>query len=108
MGSRIFLGGVPTRPDVEKLLAKIDVSHGSIIPYRMVEDIIGIPRDQNRWRTVTEAWRKRLFRERRLQIIAEGESFKALTAAEAVAHGAKRLNAHGRAVGRTATRVDSI
>lgn len=60
---RVFFGGVPTEPDVKKLMDAIDVKalpKGSSIEYETVSEIIGIQYKAPRWRSVTLSWRKKL------------------------------------------------
>lgn len=107
MSGKLFRGGVPTRPDVD-LLMKISVEPGTRIDYATIEDMLGIVRGSSRFRTVTQAWRRRLFREQRLQVEADGAAFVVLTAAQAVSAAATRLHRVGRAAGRTVVRVEAI
>lgn len=60
---RVFFSGVPTEPDVKKLMDAIDVKSmpkGSSIEYETVSEIIGIQYKAPRWRSVTLSWRKKL------------------------------------------------
>lgn len=64
---RVYFGGVPTEPDVKKLLERFDVEDmipGYEIKYSEVSEVIGQPKEASRWRTVTTAWRKRLENDR--------------------------------------------
>jgi hypothetical protein len=57
----LFFGGVPTEPDVRALrdaFPEAEMEPGTIIPYERVEALIGAGRKSNRWKTVTEKWRK--------------------------------------------------
>lgn len=62
-----FFGGVPTKPDVDKLMAKWpDIAPGLIIPYTEIESTIGESVKSNRYLTVVDRWRKTLYRDRNL------------------------------------------
>ena len=62
--SRVFFGGVPTAPEVRLLREKYGVPpEGIVIPQEEVESLIGCPRTSHRYRTITNAWRKGLYRE---------------------------------------------
>jgi len=59
----LFLGGVPTKPDVDKLIDTYpaeSMNHGKIIGYDEIADVIG-KTSTSRFRTITNAWRKQLF-----------------------------------------------
>lgn len=68
---RVYFGGVPTEPDVKKLLERFDVEDmipGHEIKYSEVSEVIGQPKEASRWRTVTTAWRRRLEKDRNIFI----------------------------------------
>jgi hypothetical protein len=59
----VFFGGIPTEPDVKKLINTFDVrkmTPGCTIEYSEVAEVIEQKKDSSRWRTVTSSWRKRL------------------------------------------------
>lgn len=59
----MFFGGVPTEPDVLKLLEAFPVIEpGQTIPYAEIEKILGIDRQvkMSRFRTVLTAWIKKV------------------------------------------------
>lgn len=61
--SNVFFGGVPTGPDVNKLVAAFPaevLTSGYKIPYDEVSKIIGYDQKTSRWRSVTNAWRKKI------------------------------------------------
>lgn len=104
----LFFGGVPTSPDVDKLIKEFDAAPGSQISYEQVEQCIGVSIKEFRFRTVTNAWRKRVFREKLIQSEADGGVFKFLTADEACDSGVKGLWRIGRATGRLRVHVEAI
>lgn len=106
--SKIFLGGVPTGPDVDRLLKEIEARPGVEVSYETVERLIGAKRTDNRFRSVTNSWRKRIFREKALEIKAEGGRFLILTPDEALSSGISAFHKVGRALGRTSVRVAVI
>lgn len=71
----LFLGGVPTEPDVKKLNeAFLEIEPDQGIPYSAVEQIIGAKRGTSRWMAVTNAWRKHLRSLRNIVLAADGRS----------------------------------
>lgn len=57
----VYRGGIPTKPDVKKLLEKFPVSTltvGRVITYEEISLVIGEPPRTSRFRTVTNKWRK--------------------------------------------------
>lgn len=105
--SRIFRGGVPTGPDVALLMA-LDPQPGASVSYEEIEAAIGCDHNSPRFRTVTTAWRKRLFHERLLQSVAQGGAFLFLTPEQAhdrAVFGFARL---GRATGRVLVKAEAI
>lgn len=63
------VNGLPTNPAVTKLIEKFgEIEYGQEIPYSEIEKTIGTEYGSNRWRVVTDAWRKRLLREKNWEI----------------------------------------
>lgn len=57
----VFRGGIPTRPDVEKLMEEFPTSTltvGRVITYEEIAKVIGTPPRTSRFKTVTGVWRK--------------------------------------------------
>ncbi len=53
---------IPTKVDVDRLIAAFGVPEsGTKITYADISKTIGYEKDTFRWRTVTEAWRKKLY-----------------------------------------------
>lgn len=80
----LVLGGLPTGPDVKKLVAAFpDIKPGDVIEYDDVEDVLGFKRKEreSRWRTVTDAWRRFLKREHNFLLVPlpKENAFKRLT-----------------------------
>jgi hypothetical protein len=64
MSTRLFLGGMPFKPDVDKLRAAFGVpKEGDVIPWDRIEGVIGQPKKSNRFVGVVTAWRKALYNE---------------------------------------------
>lgn len=61
---RPIFDGVPVAGDVDKLFKRYGVpEEGTEISYHEIGEIIGASYPQNRWHTVTHAWRKRMERQ---------------------------------------------
>jgi len=71
---------VPTEPDVKRLMEAFpDIQPDVLIPYADVERVANIKLGTSRWRSVTVAWRRRLYREQNFRLDAvAGEGFKRL------------------------------
>lgn len=60
----IFGGGVPTAPDVKKLVDSIGIpKEGDVVAYTQLEKLLRLNRDSFRFRTVLNAWKRKLFAE---------------------------------------------
>lgn len=106
--SKLFLGGVPTGPEVDRLMVGLAIESGTRVPYGQVEELTGLSVKEHRFRTVTNAWRKRVFREKALEVKAEGGCFVILTPDEALTNGISSFHRVGRALGRTNAKVSVI
>lgn len=104
----VFRGGMSTEFEVNLLLKTFSVEPGMKVSYEDVCDLTKIRPNEGRFRAVTNAWRKRIFREKLISSTAEGGSFHFLTADEAHDRGLHGMQKIGRAMGRLCTRVESI
>lgn len=88
MSDRVFLGGVPVAPDVDKLFEAFGLpAKGIVFTYRELEEVLGILMDSNRFTSVLNSWRKRLLREHNLVTEAvRGEGVRILTESQRVGH----------------------
>lgn len=108
--SKLFLGGMPTGPDLRKLADAIGVPVvGQNISHQEVEDCLGHKRDSNRYRTVTTHWRRDLLRDHDVDLEAvPGVGFRVMSAAERVSTGKKGVQQGTRKVLRSITRADLV
>lgn len=64
MSEQTYLGwrdGLPTAPDVEAICSKFpDLKVGDEAPYADIEALLKITQGSSRWKSVTDAWRRRL------------------------------------------------
>lgn len=61
--SNVCFGGIPTEPDVNRLMDAFHIpkmSPGDTIPYSKISDVIGQDKGSRRWTSVTNAWRKKI------------------------------------------------
>lgn len=74
---KVLFNGLPTKIDVDKIIDRYGVpAEGQLIPYQDIADLISVRVDTGRFRTVTTAWRKRLFREYNVLVnVKTGEGF---------------------------------
>ena len=100
----IFKGGIPTDVDVNKLVDRIGIPEpGTIVDYDEIKAAIGINRSENRWYSVTTAWRKKLRREYNLELKAiANEGFMVLDPAGRVDYAAGCFKSGIRRIGRSA------
>ena len=91
---RVFLGGVPTEPDVRLIretFPDADLTPGVAIPYEDIEHLLGVRRDQPRFRTVTTKWRVVFEHATGRVISAENAKFAVLTSPEMLSFTEKKL-----------------
>ena len=102
-----FEGGVPTKPDVDKLMSEIGIpQEGVLIPWESIEKCIRITRTTFRFKTVTHAWRTRLYREHNAFMGAvDGKGLVRLDPNSRVTYGSKKIRHGIRATKRGATLV---
>ena len=87
--SKPFFGGIPTKPDVDRLLT-LEVSEGDIIRHETISQKIGVEYGTNRYRGVVGAWRKTLLQQKNLLLVSlPNVGYKALTPTERVSHGVR-------------------
>jgi hypothetical protein len=86
-----FSVGMSTAVDVTRLVEHFgSLEVGTLVPYAKVEEVLRVPRAQDRFRTVTNAWRKKLEREQNLILeCAPNQGFRVLTNVERVGHSAR-------------------
>lgn len=81
--AKLFFGGVPTAPDVERIVKAIGIPEPGLIPHSALEEIVGCGYRSARYRSVVSAWRTRLRKEHNIGTDAEpGEGIRVLTAKE--------------------------
>lgn len=89
MASKMFFGGMPTGPDVRKLIAAFGKpTPGTEITHEEIEAVLSITRKESRYSVVTLAWRKQLLKDDSIDIGAvNGIGFRALIDSERVSNG---------------------
>lgn len=77
-----FNEGLPTRPDVDLLLKTWpEPKVGDRFPYEVIEQLLNLDRRDNRFRTVTTNWRKRMHES--MGVVVEAEAGNAFYVASA-------------------------
>lgn len=84
MADNVYKGGIPTKPDVDKLIKEFPPKAGLVVSYDEVAGCIGVEPTSNRFKTVTDRWRERVFAETGLRCYTRGQAFRFLTADEAL------------------------
>lgn len=102
--SNLFLGGVPTKPDVDKLREAFGVpAEGTLLPWKSIESACGLKRGTHRFTTVVVAWRKALDREHNVILgPCQGKGLVCLPPNERVQLSAGKVKSGVRMVGRGA------
>ena len=77
-----FKDGMPTGPDVERLIRKWpELSPGDRLDYPALEKILNVEAGTSRWRSITNAWRRRQKRDSNIIIECDaGNAFYVATA----------------------------
>lgn len=61
MSTPIYGRGITTEPDVAKLIEAFKVPNpGTVVKHSEIESLIGVKKETHRYRSVTDAWRKKL------------------------------------------------
>ncbi len=101
----LFKGGVPTAPDVRRLIEAFGVpAEGELIPYAEIEKLIGTSRKTNRGGTVIWRWRQQLMRDHNVLMGCRPTGLVALLPEERVSVGRDRI-VHGLRRMRRGTRI---
>ena len=103
--SEVYFTGRPTGPDIDEIIKNYPVNKmeaGETIPYAAIEEIIHEKRETHRYKTVTAAWRKRLFNNHNIVIDADGatKQFVVLSNSGRVTHSGKGIVKAIRSIGR--------
>lgn len=107
--SKLFLSGIPTEPDVKLLtetFPKIEV--GDEINYESVEAVLRLDRKSSRFRTVTQAWRKKVLNDGIELAVVAGVGFRALSPKERIEHSVKGVQSGVRKQIRSINRSDRV
>ncbi len=93
----LYFGGVPTAPDVAKIMNAIGVpAEGDTIEWVRLESITGCTRDSSRYASIVHAWRRKLWTENNLLLIAvAGVGLKVANPAERIEAASKKAK-HGK------------
>lgn len=103
--SKLFFGGVPTGPDVDRIFEALGVPEPGIVGHETLAAIIGEEPASSRYRTVVKAWRDRLFNDHNVATDHErGIGVKVLTPEEWV----RVEGLRGRGVTRHAVKVHNF
>lgn len=100
----IFSAGVPTGPDVDRLIAKFGTpEEGTIVPYPEIMAVLGVERGSSRWGSVVTAWKKKLRRESNIEIKAVvNVGFECLDPHRRIDHAGSKYKGGMRAITRAA------
>lgn len=106
---KLFFGGVPVGPDVEKLRKAIKAEAGLVIRHSDIAKVISEDPKASRYRTIIASWRKTVEREQFLRIEAEvGIGYRVLTPEQAVSRSSKDIELMSNASRKATVRVEMI
>lgn len=108
--TELFSGGMPTGPDVDALMRAVDPKPGETYLHDDLAAIIGVDRHdqkgEHRYRTVVNAWRKRLFREKGVDFRVEKQvGYYVLQDHERVSEGIKDWKSSTRRLKKAGNRI---
>lgn len=106
--SKRFVGGNSTNLEVTALMEKLQIEAGIVVSYDDIEKIVGADRKSYRFTTIMTSWKKRVLREKGLEVRRADGEVKFLTANEAHDSHVVGLHRIGRATGRLAKRTDLV
>lgn len=100
----VFFGGIPTDPDIRLLREMYQDSelNGTVIPYQKVAEIIRCDRNSNRFKTITDRWRKIVEAESgKILGVKKGEGFVVLNDREKLDLSGQKLRSAARCANRS-------
>lgn len=105
--ARVFTGGVPTAPDVKRLIEKFGSPEPeTVIGYDAIATVIGAAYGSHRFTSVMTAWKATLLREHNVELgHIDGEAVVALTNEQRTEAAQKRFRQGGRQIGRSHRRA---
>lgn len=113
--TNLHIGGLTTDPQIRRLserYADIASRRGTVIPHEEIEALIEAERGSNRYKTITNRWRRRVERETGIVIAGTGEAvgvgFRVLTDDEQVGFGVSQRVSAGRRIRRWHSVVSNV
>lgn len=104
--AKVYFGGLPTKPDVDKIMRSIKAEErrGGVVKHEEIEGLIKVERTENRYKTVCNAWRKKVFTAHGVKIVGDrpdvvGVGFAVLTNKEQIAEAERQYGKGRRRVG---------
>lgn len=74
----IFLGGLPTGPDIAKLVDAYGIpAVGDRIEWKQIEGVLGLKRTEHRFKTIVGQWRRKLYRDHNV-VLAPGDDMRGI------------------------------
>lgn len=106
--SRLFIGGKDTKPEIDAIMAAFEARPGTSVSHEDIAKAAGLDIGSNRFRTVTQRWRKMIERDNTVRVESRERVFHFLTADEA--HDRLKVDLHriGRAAGKMHVRASVI
>lgn len=107
--SKLFLGGLPTGPDLRKLKESIDLSPGETVSYERLAEVLQLDARSRRFAVVLNAWRKDMRRAQNIDTaVVRAVGIRRLPEAERVTAAAGDFVRGVRVVRRSFERLDAV
>ncbi|MFM7007999.1 MAG: hypothetical protein ACKO0Z_01485 [Betaproteobacteria bacterium] len=98
--------GNEIKPDVDKLMEHFDLHPGDVILHQDIAHVANARYQSNRYRSIIVAWRRRLLREKNIDIAPKiGHGYFVLSDNERVSYGVTDFEHSVRKMGKSADRV---
>lgn len=102
MEGKSYFRGIPTKIDVDRIIEQFGIpEEGTEIDMKDIAKVIRVEKRSYRFSTVVTAWKKRLFREHNILMVATGEgSYRAAAPDERIDYSTRKVSSGRRAIGR--------
>ena len=102
---KLFFGGIPTKAEVDALMVVAkSYGEGETIPYAMIETAIGCGRKTSRGATIVSSFKRRMFRECNVLLVADnGKGYRLADPKERISSSSSLVAAGRRRIVKAAT-----
>lgn len=109
----LYFGGMTTDPEVKRLRESFPpatLSPDSTVSYARISEVIGVPHEAHRWKTIVGRWRKIIEKEDNVMLLAQAgkECFVVATNRDRLHCGIEQMGHAKRRIGRAMVRVARV